>query len=104
MKTSHYVDVKVHEKELTHNLKTRYEDFKKFSNNNDEEALIFTKGLCRALEQIAVVFGDFTLEQIAEIKRPIIGSIDMNITAKEDLDIPPHIRKNIDINSKISKK
>ena len=96
--------IKIEDKELVHNLKTRYEDFKKYSSNNDEDELIFTKGFCRALEQIAMVFGDFTPEQIAEIKRPIIGNIDMEISVSEDLDIPPHIRKNIDIASKISKK
>jgi len=96
--------IKIKDEELIHNLTKEYEDFKQYSKNNNEEELIYTKGFCRALERIAIVFGDFTEEQIAELKRPIIGNISMDMKKIEDLDIPSHIRKNIDINSKIDKK
>lgn len=96
--------IKIENDELIHNLKIKYEEFKRYSSNNDEKELQHTRGFCRALEQISMVFGEFTEEQIAEIKRPIIGNINMAIEPKEDLDIPPHIRKNINIASKIPKK
>jgi phosphotransferase system IIB component len=96
--------IEITKDEIVHNLTIKYKDFKKYSSNNDIEQLQYTKGFCRALEQIAIVFGNFTPEEIAEIKRPIIGNINMAVEIKEDLDIPPHIRKNIDINTKIKKK
>lgn len=85
--------ISIKDDEFTHNLKIKYEIFKEHSKNSEEEELLYIRGYCRALEQIAIVFGDFTEEQIADIKRPIIGNISMRQEKKVDLDQPTYLRQ-----------
>lgn len=96
--------VSITNEELLHNLKIKYKEYQNHSRAYDEKELFYLKGFCHALEQIAVVFGDFTQEQIKMVKEPIIGNVDMYVERKEDLDISTYIRKNIDLESSIIKR
>lgn len=85
--------VKISREEVAYNLELKYEKYKDFLHNGSEKDLIYTKGYCRALEQISMIFGDFSEEEIIEIKKPIIGNISMVQEEEVDLDTPTYLRK-----------
>jgi hypothetical protein len=85
--------IEIKKEELIKTLKNAYAEFKEYSDQNKETELIFARGFCRALEQIALIHGKFTTVEIAELKRPIIGNVSMLLESEVDLDTPAYLRK-----------
>ncbi len=89
--------ITIENREMEGSLKKSYEFYKVFMESNEKEKIIFAKGFCNALEKIAKTYGNFTDDQITDIKNSIIGDVVMTLADANDLDTPTYIRKNITI-------
>lgn len=89
--------IAIEDREMEGSLKKSYEFYKVFMESNKKEKIIYVKGFCNALEKIAKTYGNFTDDQIADIKNSIIGDETMTFADDDELDIPTYIRKNITI-------
>ncbi len=91
--------IQILKEELIGSLKMGYSEYKNcISNGSDKIDLAHVKGFCRTIEQILSVYGNTSLEEILEIKRPIIGDISLKRKIKEsddkvDYEIPTIFRK-----------
>lgn len=85
--------INIKEEVLEETLKMVYSDIKKAIEQDDKEELIHAKGFCCALENIALQYGSYSSEDIANIKTPIIGNISMSPNKATDLDIPTYLRR-----------
>lgn len=85
--------ISIKEEVLEETLSVVYHDIKKAIECDDKEEFIHAKGFCCALENIAIQYGNYTQEDIAKIKNPIIGNISMRPNKKTDLDTPTYLRK-----------
>jgi len=82
--------------ELAESLKYGYENYKTaVENGADEIELAHIKGFCTTIEQILSAYGDFSLEDIMKIKRPIIGEISLRYKSTKlgiNLEEPTYLR------------
>ena len=94
--------IQIPKEELLESLKMGYSEYKDcIGNGSDEIDLAHVKGFCRTIEQILSAYGNVTLEEILEIKRPIIGEISLRRRKKRieesndeiDYEIPTIFRK-----------
>lgn len=74
-------------------LVNAYIDIKEAIENDDTNDIIHAKGFCCALENIAIHYGEYAVEDIKKIKAPIIGNISMSPNKKPDLDVPTYLRQ-----------
>lgn len=93
--------IQIPKEELLESLKMGYSEYKDcIGTGADEVDLAHVKGFCTTLEQILSAYGNVTLEEMLEIKRPIIGEVSLRRKKKTeesndevDYDIPTIFRK-----------
>ena len=93
--------IQIPKEELLESLKMGYNEYKDcIGTGADEVDLAHVKGFCTTLEQILSAYGDVSLEEILEIKRPIIGEVSLRRKKKTeesndeiDYEIPTIFRK-----------
>jgi len=93
--------IQIPKEELLESLKMGYSEYKDcIGTGADEVDLAHVKGFCTTLEQILSAYGDISLEEILEIKRPIIGEVSLRRKKKAeesngevDYEIPTIFRK-----------
>ena len=94
--------IQIPKEELLESLKMGYNEYKDcIGTGADEVDLAHVKGFCTTLEQILSAYGNVTLEEILEIKRPIIGEISLRRRKRKieesndeiDYEIPTIFRK-----------
>ncbi|MEA1892187.1 MAG: hypothetical protein U9N33_05680 [Campylobacterota bacterium] len=95
--------IQIPKEELLESLKYGYTEYKNGVANGDSEVdLAHVKGFCTTLEQILSAYGNVSLEEMLEIKRPIIGEVSLRrkkkpieSSAEVDYEIPTIFRKKI---------
>jgi len=93
--------IQIPKEELLESLKMGYNEYKDcIGTGADEVDLAHVKGFCTTLEQILSAYGDVSLAEILEIKRPIIGEVSLRrkkkteeSNAEIDYEIPTIFRK-----------
>ena len=77
--------IQIPKEELLESLKMGYSEYKDcIGNGSNEVDLAHVKGFCTTLEQILSAYGNVSLEEILEIKRPIIGEISLRRKKKTE--------------------
>ena len=85
--------------EILESLKLGYEEYKSaLAMGSDKEDLAHIAGYCNTLEQLLVVYGGVSKQELKEMKKPIIGTIPLTrkkkkIDANTDYDVPAIFRK-----------
>ena len=95
--------ITIPKEELLESLKYGYTEYKNGIANGDSEVdLAHVKEFCTTLEQILSAYGNVTLEEILEIKRPIVGEVSLRRKKKQresnkevDYEIPTIFRKKL---------
>lgn len=92
--------IQIPKKELLETLKYGYTEFKNSTAQGQSEVdLAHVKGFCTTIEQILAVYGGVSVEEMMEIKRPIIGEVSLRRKKMEEksvnYDIPTIFRKQI---------
>jgi len=93
--------IQIPKEELLESLKMGYNEYKDcIGAGADEVDLAHVKGFCTTLEQILSAYGNVSLEEMLEIKRPIIGEVSLRRKKRTeesndevDYEIPTIFRK-----------
>ena len=94
--------IQIPKEELLESLKYGYIEYKNGVANGDSEIdLAHVKGFCTTIEQILSAYGNVTLDEMLEIKRPIIGEVSLRrkketkvtTSTEVDYEIPTIFRK-----------
>lgn len=94
--------IQIAKEELLESLKYGYTEYKNGIANGDSEVdLSHVKGFCTTIEQILSAYGNVSVEEMLEIKRPIIGEVSLRRKKKTkvatstevDYEIPTIFRK-----------
>lgn len=94
--------IQIPKEELLESLKYGYTEYKNGVANGDSEVdLAHVKGFCTTIEQILSAYGNVTLDEMLEIKRPIIGEVSLRrkketkvtTSTEVDYEIPTIFRK-----------
>ena len=90
--------IQIAKNELLESLKLGYQEYKdSVVDGVDAVDLAHVKGYCVTIEQILSAYGGVTVEEMMEIKRPIIGEVSLRRAKKKniniDYDVPTIFRK-----------
>jgi len=90
--------IQIAKNELLESLKLGYQEYKdSVVDGADAVDLAHVKGYCVTIEQILSAYGGVTVEEMMEIKRPIIGEVSLRRAKKKniniDYDVPTIFRK-----------
>ena len=87
--------IEIAKDEMIESLKLGYEEYRDGVKKKSSEAdLAHIKGFCTTIEQILIVYGETSKEEISKIKKPILGNISLNrVNTKVDYDIPTFMRR-----------
>ena len=93
--------IQIPKEELLESLRDGYTEFKNCTiQGNSEVDLAHVKGFCKTIEQILAAYGGVTVEEMMEIKKPIIGEVSLRRKQNKDKDVdysvPTIFRKQFD--------
>ena len=76
--------------ELLESLKVGYEEYKRVMEDHpeDKEDVGQVKAFCTTIEQMLAAYGDVSVDEMMEIKRPIIGEVSLRRKKRtQDIDL-----------------